>query len=653
MNTFWIYTVTGLVAGGIYAISAAGLVVTYITSRVFNFAHGAVGMIVAFIYSDLRVTYSWPQWPALAVCLLVIAPAMGMLLDFVLMRRLRNVPVAISLMVTLALYQFLTGIATFVWGTDVKSLPGLFTGTFSPVGGLNVTYDELTIFCVAIAVVFGLGIFLRRTRAGTTMRAVVDNRTLSEMNGINATRVTSFSWALGSSLAALAAILIAPSITMSIQALSLLVVSTYAAAIFGRLSSLPMTFVGAMLLGLSTSYLTGYLPYTNQLVQQIGPAMPFIALFVALVILRTEPGARFEKVDFAPAGRTPNLRSTLVAGAALVAAVSLVGPSLSDYYALILGLAIVYAMVLLTLVLITGMSGQVSLAQFSFVGIGAVLLPHFASHMTWIAAAGLCALITGAIGALLALPTLRLRGLYLALSTLAFAVLVDSMFFPNTHLISPITQAIDVPRPGVGGHVLSTPRGQLWLLAVVLAIFMIGILALRRSSYGHALAAMRDAPAAANTLGLSLTWMKVSVFALASAMAGLAGCFYGGLLGQVAGSLFNYQASMAALLILAIYGLSSVSGALIGAVFYTVIYQLLGTWIDNPTYLNALQPLLVALGVLNLVAHPEGVIAQTIGQHRDRVRKRLAKREVSNGSDGVRASVDTTPMASVATVKAS
>jgi branched-chain amino acid transport system permease protein len=634
VNTFWIYTITGLVAASVYAVSAAGLVVTYITSRVFNFAHGAVGMVVAFIYADLRVTHGWPQWPALAICLLVIAPAIGVVLDFALMRRLRNVPVAISLMVTLALYQFLTGVATFVWGTDVKSLPALFTGRFSPVSGLYMTYDELTIFIVALVVVFGLGVFLRRTRTGTTMRAVVDNRVLSEMNGVNAARVTSFSWALGSSLSALAAILIAPSITMSIQALSLLVVSTYAAAILGRLSSLPLTFLGAMLLGLSTSYLTGYLPYTNQLVQQIGPAMPFVVLFIALVILRAEPGARFEKVDFAPLGRAPSLRTTLLVGAALIAGVGAVGTGLDDFYSLIMGMAIVYGMVLLSLVLITGMSGQVSLAQFTFVGAGAVLLPHFASHMPWIAAALLCALVTGVAGALLALPTLRLRGLYFALSTLAFAVMADSIFFPNTHLISPITQAIDVPHPGIGRHILSTPRSQLILLATVLVLYMIGLLALRRSSYGRALSAMRDAPAAANTLGLSLTWMKVSVFGISAAMAGLAGCFYGGLLGQVAGSQFTYQASMAALLILAIYGLSSVSGAIIGSVFYIVIYQLLTTWIDNPTYINALQPLLVALGVLNLVAHPEGVIAQTVAQHRERVRKRNARtgKPSSNGS---------------------
>ena len=646
MNTFWIYTVIGLVSGAIYAISAAGLVVTYVTSRVFNFAHGAVGMIVAFIYSDLRVTHGWSPWPALSLCLLVIAPAMGLALDFVLMRRLRNVPVAISLMVTLALYQFLTGVAAFFWGTDAKSLPGVFEGSISPVEGLYVTYDELTIVIVAVVVLSGLSIFLRRTRLGTTMRAVVDNRTLSEMNGVSATGVTAFAWALGSSLAALAAILIAPTITMSIQSLSLLVVSTYAAAILGRLSSLPLTFLGALVLGLSTSYLTGYLPYTNQLVQQIGPAMPFIVLFIALVILRAEPGARFEKVDFTPTGRPPTLRTTLLVGAGLIAGVTAVGPALSNFYALILGLCIVYALVLLSLVLITGMSGQVSLAQFSFVGIGAVLLPHLTDHMSWILGVLLCAVITGVTGALLAVPTLRLRGLYLALSTLAFGIMVDSMFFPNTHLISPLTQAIEVPPPNFAGKALATPHSQLWLLASVLALYMIGLFALRRSSHGRALAAMRDAPAAANALGLSLSWVKVTVFGVAAAMAGLAGCLYGGLLGQVSGGLFNYQASMAALLILSIWGLSSVSGAIIGSVFYTVMYQLLSTWVDNPTYLIALQPLLVAMGVLNLVAHPEGVVVQIAEQRRDGKRKRQAKKDARSVGPSPRP-VDKSTLASV------
>jgi branched-chain amino acid transport system permease protein len=627
MHNFLIYSVSGLVIGGIYAISASGLVVTYVTSRVFNFAHGAVGMVVAFLYYALRVSAGVPEIPALALSLLVIAPLIGVILDVALMRRLQRVQVAVRLMVTLALFAFLTGLAVLIWGSTARSLPPLISlGTFSPVSGVNVTWDDLAIVVIAVLVVVGLGLFLRRSRLGATMRAVVDDRTLAEMNGVNTARVTSFSWALGCSLAGLAAILVAPSLTLNIEALSILVVSTYAAAIVGRLASLPMTFVGSLGLGLLASYVVGYLPSTNQVVQGLGPAMPFIVLLVALVVLRSDRGSAFERVDVFPEAAPPRLRTTLLVGAAIVAATLAISPALSDFESLVVGMGLAYACILLSLVLITGMSGQVSLAQLSFAGLSAVLLPHLSNHMPYVAAVAIAVAAAAGAGALMALPALRLRGLYLALSTLAFAVMMDSIFFPDTHLIPAAIGSIGMPFPGIAGHALRTGRSLLWLIALVMAAYMVLIYAIRRSRFGFALGAMRDAPAAASALGLNLVRTKVTVFAVSAGMAGLAGCLYGAVLGQVGAGQFNYTTSMSALLILAIYGLSSVPGAVIGAIFYVVLYQLLPVWITSTTVVEGLQPVLIAAGVLNLVAHPEGVVAQNRTQIAALMARRRARR---------------------------
>jgi branched-chain amino acid transport system permease protein len=631
MHNFLIYTVSGLVIGAIYAISATGLVVTYVTSRVFNFAHGAVGMVVAFLYYALRVSVGVPEIPALAVSLLVIAPLMGVILDVALMRPLQRAQVAVRLMVTLALFAFLTGTAVLVWGDAARSLPPLISsGTFSPVSGLYVTWDDLAIVVVAVLVAAGLGLFLRRSRLGATMRAVVDDRTLAEMNGINTARVTSFSWALGCSLAGLAAILVAPSITLNIDALSILVVSTYAAAIVGRLASLPLTFAGAIGLGLLASYVVGYLPSTNQVVQGLGPAMPFIVLLVALILLRSDRSSAFEKVNAFPEAAPPRLRTTLVVGVAIVAVTLAVSPALDDFESLVVGMGLVYACILLSLVLITGMSGQVSLAQLSFAGLSAVLLPHLSGHMPYLLAVLVAVAAATAGGALMALPALRLRGLYLALSTLAFAVMMDNIFFPDTHLIPAATGSILIPFPGIAGHSLTTVRSLLWLIALVMAAYMIIVYAIRRSRFGFALAAMRDSSAAASALGLNLVRTKVTVFALSAGLAGLAGCLYGAVLGQVGAGQFNYTTSMTALLILAIYGLSSVPGAIIGAIFYVVLYQLLPVWITSTTVVEGLQPVFIALGVLNLVAHPEGVLAQ----NRTQINALLARRRASRAELG-------------------
>jgi branched-chain amino acid transport system permease protein len=630
MQNFLIYTLTGLVIGAIYAVSAVGLVVTYVTSRVFNFAHGAVGMVVAFIYYTLRVTVGIPEVPSLILSLVVIAPLIGLILDATLMRRLQRVPVAVRLMVTLALFLFLTGVAVLIWGDTDRAMPPLISnGTFSPVSGLNITWDQLAIVVIAVVVVVGLGQYLRRTRMGTTMRAVVDDTTLAEMNGVSAARVTSLSWAIGCSLAGLAAILVAPSLTLNIGALSILVVSTYAAAIVGRLASLPWTFAGALGLGLLASYVVGYLPATNQVVQAMGPAMPFIVLLIALVVLRTDRGSAFEKVDIFPEREPPRMRATLMIGAAIVLLTLVISPAMSNFEALVLGLGLAYACVLLSLVLITGMSGQVSLAQLSFAGLAAVLLPHLAAHMPYLLALVLCVTIAAVAGALVALPTLRLKGLYLALVTLAFAIMMDSIFFPDSHLIPAATQSITMPFPGILGHSLRTGQSLLWLIALVLAGYMIIIYAIRRSRYGHALAAMRDAPAAASALGLNLVRTKITVFAVAAGMAGLAGCLYGTALGQVGPNQFNYTTSLTALLILAIYGLSSVPGAIIGAIFFSILYQLLPVWITSTTVVEGLQPLLIALGVVNLVAHPEGVVAQNRNQFTAALARRRARRASS------------------------
>jgi branched-chain amino acid transport system permease protein len=320
------------------------------------------------------------------------------------------------------------------------------------------------------------------------------------------------------------------------------------------------------------------------------------------------------------------LRTTLLVALAIVALTLVVSPALSAFSSLVVGLGLAYACILLSLVLITGMSGQVSLAQLSFAGLAAVLLPHLAAHMPYLLAIVLATLAAAAAGALVALPTLRLKGLYLALVTLAFAIMMDSIFFPDSHLISAATQSIIEPFPGIAGHALRTGRSLLWLIALVMSAYMVLIYGIRRSRYGHAMAAMRDAPAAASALGLNLVRTKIIVFAVAAGMAGLGGCLYGTVLGQVGADQFNYTTSLSALLILAIYGLSSVPGAIIGAVFFVVLYQLLPVWISSTTVVEGLQPFLIALGVLNLVVHPEGVVAQNRSQFTAALARRRARR---------------------------
>jgi branched-chain amino acid transport system permease protein len=626
MDTFLVYLIIGIVTGALYSIAAAGLVLTYATSRVFNVAHGAIGMVMAYLMYTLWVRQGLPEWLALVICVLVVAPAVGIFLDWAVMRWLERASVAQRLVVTLTLLILCQGLASLIWGRGeniTEVMPSIFSSaTFSPISGLNVTYDQLADVIVAAVVAGGLWLLLKRTRIGTMMRGVVDDRDLTQLNGLSPRMVTSLSWAIGTALAALAAILLAPGVSMDISTLSLLVVSAYGAAIVGGLTSLPWAFVGAMILGIGSSFMVGYLPPTN-LFQNVTDAAPFILLFVVLSLRRQRYGEQ-ERIQSFREPRPPRLWKMIAMIVAGVVLVIVAVPHLSSVYQLVVGNGIIYAGILLSLILVTGMAGQVSLAQFSFLGFGDVLLSHLTTgaHLPYWAALIVATVSTGLLGAIVALPALRLRGLYLALSTLAFALLMDNVFFASSAIFPQQGSGIPDPPPSVFGLTARSYTSVAAVAVVFVGLCAVGILVLRQRHFGRALAALRDAPAAASALGLNVVRTKLIVLALASGMAGLMGCLYGSLFQQALSSQFVYLNSLTALLILSIYGVTSVSGAFVGAGFFSLFYLMIPNWITNQNIVSAIQPLGIGLAVFALAQHPEGAIAQ----NRDSFARRRARR---------------------------
>jgi branched-chain amino acid transport system permease protein len=642
MDTFLVYLIIGIVTGALYSIAAAGLVLTYATSRVFNVAHGAIGMVMAYLMYTLWVQQGLPEWLALVICVLVVAPAVGVFLDWAVMRWLERASVAQRLVVTLTLLILCQGLASLIWGRGeniTEVMPSIFSSsTFSPISGLNVTYDQLADVIVAAVVAGGLWLLLKRTRIGTMMRGVVDDRDLTQLNGLNPRMVTSLSWAIGTALAALAAILLAPGVSMDITTLSLLVVSAYGAAIVGGLTSLPWAFVGAMILGIGSSFMVGYLPPTN-LFQNVTDAAPFILLFIVLSLRRPRYGEQ-ERIASFREPRPPRLWKMIAMIVAGVVLVILAVPHLSSVYQLVVGNGIIYAGILLSLILVTGMAGQVSLAQFSFLGFGDVLLSHLTTgaHLPYWAALIVATVSTGLLGAIVALPALRLRGLYLALSTLAFALLMDNVFFASSAIFPQQGAGIPDPPPSIFGLTARSYTSVAAVAVVFVGLCAVGILVLRQRHFGRALAALRDAPAAASALGLNVVRTKLIVLALASGMAGLMGCLYGSLFQQALSSQFVYLNSLTALLILSIYGVTSVSGAFVGAGFFSIFYLMIPNWITNQNIVSAIQPLGIGLAVFALAQHPEGAIAQ----NRDsfaRWRGRRAMRAVTVVADAGLAAV--------------
>lgn len=529
MADFLGYTIVGLSIAAIYSISSTGLVLTYTTTGLFNFGHGAVGMLAAFAYWQLQIDWGWPIWLALLVTLGVLAPVIGLAIEG-LTRGLVDTTETTKLVVSVSLLFAMLGIADVFWDpSELRLLPQFFAGSAVDVGVTQVAYHQLATVVVAIVVMALLWVLLRGTRLGVEMRAAVDDRRLAMLTGVQPIRVQRLGWIVGSALASIAGVLVASTAGLSSTLLALLIVNAYAAAVFGRLRSLPMTLVGAIVLGLVDAYLQGYLPQ-NQYLSGLRLASPVIVLFLAVLVFptrRIRPYTRSREFFGAP-----TLRGTLILSGAVLIAGAVLASELSDPDVITYGRIFPFAIIALSVVVLTGFANQVSLCQLSFAGIGAMALSHAGeggNPIGLLAAAAVPALV----GALVALPVVRLSGIYLALATAAFAVALDRWFFKlppfnigSWEFESFFAGSLPVDRLDFLGVSIGSARSQIVLSAVALAVMLCGVAWLRTSAFGRRLVAMREGDTAIATCGVNVVATRVAVFSLSAGIAGLGGAFF-------------------------------------------------------------------------------------------------------------------------------
>ncbi len=601
MTEFFSFLIAGLVYGAIYAVSASGLVVTYNTTGIFNFAHGAMGMVLAYLFWQLWQGWGLPELVSLAVVLFVAAPLLGVVVERVVMRPLYGAATSIRLAVTLGLLLVLVALAGVVWSPtgNVYNTPDLVNGNPISLAGVNLSYEQLLTVVVAVAVALFLRVFFKRTRTGVAMRAVVDDPGLASLAGAPSGRISAYSWMIGVMFAGLGGVLLAPNLPgMDMLVLTQLVIYGYAAAVVGRLRSLPMTFLGAMILGVANSMAIGYAPAGVR--NDLDEALPMAMLFLALLLI-PEVRLAIGRVARVRPPRVASGRTTLAGGAVIVVAAVALSSVLTGNNLYTLGNALVLSLLALSLVPLSGYAGQVSLCQFTFLGLGAVTMHWVAggsSVLGLLAAVGVCA----GVGAVLALPVLRLRGLYLALATLAFAVLMDNVFFQSSSVMG-VGGTVNVGRPDIFGMHFTTDRAFDVFLAVVLAVCVIGVGALRRGRFGRRLVGMNDSPAACSTVGLSLTVTKLAVFAFSAGMAGLAGALYGGLSTTVGAAQFGFLFSIAIFVGVTLAGVNLLTGAVLAGVFVAV-GPVIGAHI--PQIPNFTQ-LLIGFGVVTIGRNPNGI----------------------------------------------
>lgn len=600
MDELIAFTIVGVVTGAIYAVAASGLVVTYTTSGVFNIAHGAIGMLMAFVYWQLHFDWGWPTPIALVAVLVVIAPLFGVLVERTLARDLGRASLVSSLVVTIGLMLVLMGLAFNLWPPEGRRVDGFFAPDGVDLGPVFVSWHEIIAIGTAGAVALGLRLLLFGTRTGVTMRAFVDHRPLATLTGARPARATMLSWALGSSLAALAGILLAPVLQLNVEALTLLVVNAYAAAMVGRLQSLPLTFLGAVALGLIESYAVGYLPTTGAFAN-VRLAIPTVMLFVVLLAI-PEVRLRAGSAIAARMPPMPSLGRSLVGGVALVAVAGAFAAFAADDTLGKVAQGLALGLIALSLVPLTGWAGQVSLCQLTFAGVGALAGMKVAADGSPVGLL-VAALAAAVVGALVALPALRLRGLYLALATLAFAAFMDNVVFVREDAFGNFG-SVDVERLSLGGLSFDSEAAYFVLLAAVFAVTAVGLLTLRRSAFGRRLSALRDSPTACTTMGMSTTVVKLQVFALSSAIAGVGGTLFAGLQQSASAADYTMFSGLPVVLLAVLGGITAVTGALVGGLVLAG-FPVLAENISGLEGLALLGPGLIGV---TLARRPDGLV---------------------------------------------
>ncbi|MCL4423272.1 MAG: ABC transporter permease [Actinobacteria bacterium] len=624
MSQLLTYVLLGLPYGCIYALIALGLVLTYKSSRVFNLAFGAQAYVSAVVFYVAVRSGHWPIWAAGLVSIVVVGPLLGLLLDRLLFRHIRVAATVVKLGAAIGLLLGIPEITQVIVGTQPQdNPPSLFLppSWVFKLAGTRVNGTEVSTVLAAAIVVVGLWVLFRFSTLGLEMRAVSESPRMVELVGVNSGEVSSVAWMLSSLLAGLAGVLLAPLFaTLDSYNFTLLLIAAIAAAALGGLASFPWTVLGAVAIGVAQEVMTGYLPLNSVLASGLRPALPFVVLILALLF---HPGLRSSQDEGDPLASCdpPPLRAVPVKAhrehlidlslpslfTPLVVALA-IGSCLTwvpQIWVGVITVGLTYATILLSLTVLTGMGGQISLCQATFAGIGAFAAGQLATHLGlgFIEGLAIGAVLAGVLGLLLALPALRLGGLALALGTLAFALLADNLLFPLSW-VGNGQSGVYVPRPQIGPISFAGTRSFFLLVLAVLVICGVAIALLRKGTTGRFLAAMGGSEVAAGAIGINVHWAKMTAFVVSAVIAGIGGAMYGSYQGAVGADNFNTLISLLYLVLVVTFGVKTVAGAVNAGLAYAVLDHLLAS---APSRFGGLAALLFGMGAVAFALHPQGL----------------------------------------------
>ena len=521
MNDYLPFIVVGLVSGSVYGIASTGLVLTYTTTGIFNFAHGAVAAAAAFVFYDLHTVHGLPVVPTFVIAVFGFGAVAGLVLER-LARRLADAQPAMAVVATVGVALAVQGALEWKYGIR-KDFPSFFPPGSVRLADVDVTYSQLITVGIGLVSVTGLFLFFRFTRVGLAMRAVVDNPTLLALAATSPIRTRAASWILGSTFAALSGVLIAPSLGLDAVLLTLLVVQAFGAAAIGRFSNLSLTYVGGLVVGVAAALATKF-TQPHPVLSGAPAAVPFVILFV--VLLLTPRRRLVERVtpprpepDRSPLPRAVTAGAVAVAAAGLLLVPAFAGARLPVYTN-----ALAFVPIFLSLGLLVWTSGQISLCQAAFAAVGATTLSHLTTGagLPWLLALLLAGLATVPLGALVAIPAIRLSGTYLALATFGFGILVERVAYRFGVMFGG-DGFREAPRPRLGFLDATGDRAFYYLCLAVAVTGCVVVVGIVRSRLGRLLRALGDSPAGLEAQGLKTNTTRVLVFCLSGFLAGMGG----------------------------------------------------------------------------------------------------------------------------------
>ena len=573
MKIFLQFTVSGVAAGSLYAIVALGLVLLYRGTRVVNFAHAGFGAIGAYTFYNLYPDHV--RMPIALAAAIAAGAAAGIVTERLVARPLSAAPILTVAVATLAVDEIIRFTLTKLCSPNPRTVPPLWTKPTINIGGVVLPAHRLLILLVSFGVSLLLAAFLRRSLFGVAVRGAAEDLTAVRLRGVSGTKVTMFTWGVSAALSAVAGILVAPLLGLSPYFMNLVLIRAFAAALLGGFTSLGGSLVGGLVVGIMESHIQRYTTVPG------GVEAGVFIVVVAVLLIRphglfgakeTETHAPFQAGRrglrlHIPLPQVSPLVQRLV-GLAAVAVVAVAAFQVSSYYAFIGTVAVVYASVGVSMYILGGLSGQLSIGHSALMGIGgfgAGLLTKNAGLPYGIAlpVAGLAA-AAGAVA--IGLPSFRIRGLYLAVVTLTFAIAAERYIF-RLDFVAGYARGLDLPR-------MEPHTVMLWALAILVASVIVAV-RVTGSKAGRAMLVMHHDETLAASWGISSNRYKLLAFGLSGFLAGCAGVTYATLIQHVTSDAFGADLSIILIAMAIVGGLGSIPGVIAGSVLFALLPEFL------------------------------------------------------------------------------